>query len=326
MKSCASRNFIHVVIGIIKNTDDGVLVTKRRHGTHLGGLLEFPGGKVEAGELPLTALRRELREEVGININVQRCLPLIQIPYSYPDRNVYLDVYNVIDYTGPVTTDKSCQYDWKEISMLDHTQFPGANHGIIQALRLPKLIAVTADVGESLDQFLQCFEDVATNEDISIIQLRCHGLNHVQYMRLAKKCLKLCTQHRIRLVLNREARCVVELRAAGVHLTSKQLLATNKRPLNNDYLVSASCHNRDELLHASKLGLDYVFLGPVAEKHSGKNNDFLGWDGFYALVQESSVPVYAIGGLTVYDADVSAKYGGQGIAAIREFWPETCKK
>lgn len=322
MKSCPPRNFIHVVIGIIKNTDDEVLVTKRRHGTHLGGLLEFPGGKVEARESPLTALQRELREE--INIDVQRCLPLIQIPYSYPDRSVYLDVYNIISYTGSVTTGKNQQYDWKEISMLDHMQFPSANHGIIQALRLPKLIAVTADVGESLDQFLQHFENVVTNESISIIQLRCHDLNHVQYMRLAKECLKLCVRHRSRLVLNREARWVIELRAAGVHLTSKQLLATDKRPLNNDYLVSASCHNRDELLHASKLGLDYAFLGPVAEKHPNKSNDFLGWSGFHALVQESSVPVYAIGGLTVYDADVSAKYGGQGIAAIREFWPEAC--
>jgi len=91
-------------------------------------------------------------------------------------------------------------------------------------------------------------------------------------------------------------------------------------------LVSASCHNRDELLHVSKLGLDYAFLGPVAEKHSNKNNDFLGWSGFHALVQESAVPVYAIGGLTVCDADVSAKYGGQGIAAIREFWSGACKE
>jgi len=39
-------DFIHVVVGIVKNTKNEVLVSRRRHGVHLGGLLEFPGGKL----------------------------------------------------------------------------------------------------------------------------------------------------------------------------------------------------------------------------------------------------------------------------------------
>lgn len=319
MKPHTASNFTHVVIGIIRNTDNKVLVTRRRHDAHLGGLLEFPGGKVESGESPLMALRRELREELGID--AQQCSPLIQIPYSYPDRNVYLDVYNVLDYVDAFAN-KDQRRDWREISTLDRAQFPDANHGIIRALQLPQSIAVTADASQGVDQFLRCFEKVVTNKAVSIIQLRCHDLNHEQYMQLAAKCLQLCEYHRSRLVLNREARCVVKLRAAGLHLTARRLLSTSKKPLNDSYLVGASCHNRNELLHASKLGLDYAFLGPVVEKHSSKNDKTLGWDSFYTLVQESLLPVYAIGGLVIDDINVSVRYGGQGVAAIRDFWPE----
>ena len=316
-------SFIPVVIGIVRNTDGEVLITRRPRDVHLGGLLEFPGGKVEENESPPAALRRELKEELGIH--VQRCTPLIQVPYSYPDRSVYLDVYDVVEYTGKVTGDKGAWNDWREIATLDPAQFPSANYGIIHALKLPKLIAVTIDAGLAPARFLQRFETVVADKAISVIQLRCHSLGHTQYMQLAEKCLALCTRHHTRLVLNRDASCVSELRAAGLHLTGKRLLSTDKRPLNDSYLVGASCHNRGELQQALKLSLDYVFIGPVMEKHLSQNDDVLGWEGFHALARECSIPAYAIGGLVVGDVAVSSKFGGQGIAAIRDFWSRVCK-
>ncbi len=320
--SHVTGNFIPVAVGIVRNADDEVLVTRRPRDAHLGGLLEFPGGKVEVHESPLAALRRELKEELGIR--VQRCAPLIQVPYSYPDRSVYLDVYDVVEYVGEIATDKGVRCDWRKINTLDPVQFPGANYGIIRALQLPNSVAVTVDAGQDPLRFLQCFENVVTDTAVSVVQLRCHGLRRAQYMQLAEKCLALCTRHRAKLVLNRDAPCVRELQASGLHLTSKRLLSIDRRPLSDDYLVGASCHNYGELEHALKLGLDYIFIGPVMEKHSSRNDDVLGWDGFHALARESNVPVYAIGGLAVDDIGVSIKYGGQGVAAIRDFWSRAC--
>ena len=108
----------------------------------------------------------------------------------------------------------------------------------------------------------------------------------------------------------------------GLHLTSKRLLQTNVRSLADEYLLSASCHNADELLHAANIGVDYIFLGPVVEKHLSQNSNPLGWEVFADLVQTSKIPVYAIGGLTKTDIDTSIENGGQGIAAIRDLWLE----
>ena len=323
MKLRAFQDYIHVVIGIIKNSENEVLVTKRRRNAHLGGLLEFPGGKLRANETPKEALRRELKEE--LNIDLRQCSPLIQIPYTYPDRKIFLDVYTVNDYTGLVTANEAQELKWKEITTLSHTKFPSANHGIIRALQLPKIIAVTPNLSQDPNNFLKCFEDLVTNDDISIIQLRSHELCFSKYMQLARDCLKLCKQNRTKLVLNREPKCLQALKATGLHLSSKRLLAARERPLGKDYLVSASCHNFDEVLHASNIGLDYIFLGPVIEKHSSTNNNHLGWNNFAALVQESSIPVYAIGGLHVDDVDLAVKHGGQGIAAIRDLWKMNCE-
>ncbi len=318
MKLRVYQDYIHVVIGIIKNTKNEVLVTKRRRDAHLGGLFEFPGGKLKANEAPKEALRRELNEE--LNIDLHQCSPLIQIPYTYSDRKIFLDVYIVDDYSGLLTTNEAQELRWMEITTLSNAKFPSANHGIIRALQLPKIISVTPNLSQDPDSFFRCFKNVVADEDIEIIHLRSHELCYSKYMQLAGHCLQLCKQNRTKLVLNREPKCLQELEATGLHLSSKRLLAAKERPLGKDYLVSASCHNSDEVLHASKIGLDYIFLGPVVEKHLSTNNNHLGWNNFAALVQESLIPVYAIGGLHVDDVKTAVKHGGQGIAAIRDLW------
>ncbi|MEP2774775.1 MAG: (deoxy)nucleoside triphosphate pyrophosphohydrolase [Luteolibacter sp.] len=65
-----SEEMIEVVCGVIRDGDGRVLACKRSDERHLGGLWEFPGGKVDAGESHETALERELREELGISVVV----------------------------------------------------------------------------------------------------------------------------------------------------------------------------------------------------------------------------------------------------------------
>lgn len=317
VSSRAGQNYIHVVLGIIRNTRGEVLVTKRGPDTHLGGYFEFPGGKLEENESPEAGLVRELKEELSIELH--QCRPLIQIPYSYPDRKVFLDVFMVVEYSGTAHVNKVQEACWKKISDLDDVEFPDANHGIIRALQLPGLISVTP----SLDQdrgFLQHFEKTVKKEEISIIHLRSHELDIPQYLQLAERCLKRCRRHLVYLVLNGEAGLLEKVDAAGLHLTSSRLLAVKERPLGKNYLVSASCHNLDEVLHASGIGLDYIFLGPVVEKAFGANTRSLGWKGFSQLARQSTIPVYAIGGLVAGDIGLSTVHGGQGIAAIRDVW------
>lgn len=67
------------------------LVTRRQPGVHLAGLWEFPGGKVDPGETHAAALKRELREELDVEVEVGECV--YQTTHAYPERTVELYFY-----------------------------------------------------------------------------------------------------------------------------------------------------------------------------------------------------------------------------------------
>lgn len=73
---------IQVVCAIIVRENRAVLVCQRAPGSHLGGLWEFPGGKVEPGESPEAALIREMREELAIEVRCGRALSPVEWDYG----------------------------------------------------------------------------------------------------------------------------------------------------------------------------------------------------------------------------------------------------
>jgi len=76
-----------VCAAVIPNQDK-LLLAQRHPGDHLGGLWEFPGGKIGPGESPEAALVREIAEELGVRIAVER--PLTFIHWSYPEKRILL--------------------------------------------------------------------------------------------------------------------------------------------------------------------------------------------------------------------------------------------
>src|SRR5579859_5947742 len=97
----ASKPSIEVVAAVLHDAQGQVLIADRPAGRSFAGYWEFPGGKLEAGESTATALKRELREELGIG--VQRAYRLLSYSHSYPERHVQLDVWRVTRYQGRVT-------------------------------------------------------------------------------------------------------------------------------------------------------------------------------------------------------------------------------
>jgi 8-oxo-dGTP diphosphatase len=87
-----------------------VLVARRSSESHLGGLWEFPGGKIEDGETPEAALERELREEMQLEAGETE--PLTVYVHSYPDRTVRLHAFLVRDARGDVRTDGAREWAW----------------------------------------------------------------------------------------------------------------------------------------------------------------------------------------------------------------------
>lgn len=104
-----------------------VLVARREPGSHLEGLWEFPGGKIEAGEDPPAAALRELREETGLV--AAEAEPLNIFHHAYPDRDVRLHAFVVRDASGDPG-----RWEWVEMKALEALPMPEANRAILWAL------------------------------------------------------------------------------------------------------------------------------------------------------------------------------------------------
>lgn len=303
---------LQVAVGVVINEVGQVLISYRNENRHQGGLWEFPGGKIETYETAEQALTRELQEELGITVHSAH--PLISINHTYPECSVRLIVYAVTGFSGEAVGREGQQIRWVEQEKLSQFKFPEANQPIIKATRLPSYYAILDDADESnLIKNLNAL----LKQEMKLIQVRFKRLPQTAVNTFVEQAFPLCQQHKAVLMLN--STCVATgIKAHGIHLTSRDLLALDKRPEGIEWLA-ASCHNLKELLHAQSIGADFAVLAPVLPTPTHPDADVLGWDRFAELVSQVNIPIYALGGLRKVDLNRAQCQGGQGIAAIRAF-------
>ena len=310
-------NPIHVAVAVIRNQNGQVFITRRADHVHQGGLWEFPGGKVEDGESVESALRREIHEENGID--VVKAKPLIRIPYQYPDKTVLLDVWEVLEYSGDPHGREGQPCDWVSISNLGRVSFPAANSTIVSAVQLPSSFLVTPEPGSERSSFLKSLEKSIIAGQ-RWIQLRAKTLSSKEYIELATSVCEICSSHDVSLMLNADVDTVYALAATGLHVSTSQLMNLSDRPIGKDKWFSASCHTEDDIKHANSIGVDFIFVGSVKETSSHRERQPMGWEVFSGLTDIATMPVYAIGGMTLDDVEKCRAVGGQGIAAISALW------
>lgn len=127
------KPFIHVLVGVLRRADGRVLIARRPGDKHLGGAWEFPGGKRISGEDRLSALGRELAEELGVIVRAAR--PLVDFEHEYADRRVRLDVWWVDAFDGVARSLEGQALRWIDVSKLDSAQLLVADQPIIDAIR-----------------------------------------------------------------------------------------------------------------------------------------------------------------------------------------------
>lgn len=125
----------HKLIGVavIWNDRGQVLIDRRRQDGLLGGLWEFPGGKVEPEETVEACIVREIREELGIEIAVGE--HLVTVDHTYTHFKVRLCVHHCRHVSGEPQAIECDEVRWVALEELDQYPFPKANVQIIQALR-----------------------------------------------------------------------------------------------------------------------------------------------------------------------------------------------
>jgi 8-oxo-dGTP diphosphatase len=308
------NKIIHVAAGVIVNAKGEILIAKRLADSHQGGLWEFPGGKLEAGETAEQALIRELNEELGIVATSLE--PLIQIRHDYSDKSVLLDVLRVTEFEGEAYGKEGQPIRWVSAKSLNDFEFPAANVPIVSAAQLPNVMLITDDE-TSVESCLNKVE-AALDRGAKLIQLRQRLWDCDQWQQAVPKLISLCQSVGALLLLNCPKGNVC---ADGWHLTSQQLMAAElPTKVSSAQWLSAACHNPQELAQAEALGIDFVTLSPVEPTSSHPDVIGLGWELFEDWVSCAKLPVYALGGMSDHHLNRALNTGAQGVAGIRAWW------
>jgi 8-oxo-dGTP diphosphatase len=120
------------VVAAMLEKDGCYLITQRRPGGTLPLLWEFPGGRVEDGETDETALARELREEMGIEVLVRG--RVMQVNHSYSEYDIDFRVYRCKLVSGEIVHHRVHDHRWVRPTDLDKYQFPAADEKTLSLL------------------------------------------------------------------------------------------------------------------------------------------------------------------------------------------------
>lgn len=124
---------IHVAAGILRDASGRVLITERVGDSPFAGMWEFPGGKIRPGETAMSALARELHEELGIAI--KECEHFMSIDHSYSDRIVVIEFYLVTGWQSVPLGLEGQAIRWIEPDMLKSDELLPADIPVLMALR-----------------------------------------------------------------------------------------------------------------------------------------------------------------------------------------------
>jgi 8-oxo-dGTP diphosphatase len=129
-----SAPLLLVVAVALVDSDNRVLIAQRPAHKMLGGLWEFPGGKVHDGERPEDALIRELAEELGIKVELPCLAPLSFASYPYPEFHLLMPLYICRKWDGFVEAREAQALKWARARDLRNYPMPPADEPLIPAL------------------------------------------------------------------------------------------------------------------------------------------------------------------------------------------------
>ena len=358
--SSQQTKIVEVAAAVLQRPDGSFLLAQRPADKIWAGYWEFPGGKIEPGETPYHALVRELREELGIE--VETAYPWVTRIFTYPHATVRLNFFRVTQWSGELHPHEGQEFAWQLLTPIpnrntanSHLPFQGEgwdrdgvialphNLAPIPTLTLPlkgrgqvsvsPMLPANAPILRALElPSLYAISNVAelgAEEFMHRLEgALCNGLRLVQLReknlsRAEMRALSLCA---IELAHAHGAQVLinsdVEL-AQEVGADGIHFTSTQLAALRERPALpwcAASCHNKEELHRAEERGMDFAVLGPVLPTQSHPGAASLGWEAFGKIAAGSSIPVYALGGLCRDDFETAWQHGAHGIALLRQAW------
>jgi 8-oxo-dGTP diphosphatase len=132
----SSRRLLLVAAAALIDTSGRVLITQRPEHKQLGGLWEFPGGKVELGEAPEHALVRELKEELDLTVEPDALDPFAFASHAYPDFHLLMPLYVTTKWRGVIKLEPNAAQaaKWVEPCDLRDHEMPPADVVLVDRL------------------------------------------------------------------------------------------------------------------------------------------------------------------------------------------------
>lgn len=305
---------VDVAAGIL-HRDGRVLIAKRPAHKQDGGLWEFPGGKIEAGEDAHMALARELREELGIEIAASA--PMV----SVRDARMALHARCVQAYAGEPRALEHEAIAWTTPRELLRYSMPQVDRPVRARLVCGPRWLITPepespDCDTWLGRWLAAFQ---LPQPPDIVSVRIKSFREAQRSDFAAQALAAVRRVSSTALLLRHTDVPMSEAGAfdGAHFSQSAARACASRSLPEAQLLAISTHDGAELDHAERLGADLASLGPVQPTASHPDATPMGWAAFAALAQQRALPVYALGGVAEEHLVLAQRHRAHGIAAIR---------
>ena len=130
-----SSTLVLVAAAALVDGDGRVLLAQRPAGKSMAGLWEFPGGKIEAGELPEAALIRELREELGIEVAPTCLAPFTFASHAYGDFHLLMPLFICRRWQGIVRPREGQVVKWLRPAAMADLPMPPADTPLVAMLR-----------------------------------------------------------------------------------------------------------------------------------------------------------------------------------------------
>ena len=133
--TAAETRIVLVSAVALVDADGRVLLAQRPGGKPMAGLWEFPGGKVDPGETPETALIRELAEELGIDVAASCLAPFTFASHSYADFHLLMPLYVCRKWSGVPVAREGQRFAWVRPARLGDYPMPPADEPLVAMLR-----------------------------------------------------------------------------------------------------------------------------------------------------------------------------------------------
>ena len=296
-----SKPNLHIAIGILLHQGK-VLVGWREASQHQGNKHEFPGGKVEDGETPAEACRREIYEEVGIGLNNWQAFDFIR--HEYDDVVVNLHVFQAA-VPDELLNEIQQPWTWYSRDQLLGLNFPKANKAMLKRLHWQHQIKISSDLSavEQLNAQQLMYWRVEANQENLITLAACN--------------INLLDKLIINIELWKQLNSIQQQNIGAIHLKQAQLMHLKPGDLKIGCRHIAACHDLISALHAQAIGCDAILLSPVLPTATHPDARPLGWEQFAQIAKQLDIPVFALGGMTPERLTDVQHHHGYGIAGAR---------